>query len=530
MKTLPIGPFLGINNRLPDYALQPSPQNPAAYLRDAVNVDIDNAGLVRRRTATKLLAGTPPGVHSLRMRDAAGGYAVRAGVLYAVTLPAYSETLVKVLSTDAPLSWAEFGPDLYFSNGTDSGRISSAGIVYPWALPTPSAPVYSLIAGTRHAGAYQVAVAYYNSATGEEGGVSPSSNPELSAPGGLRVFLPGPTTGATHVNIYLTPVNGSVPLLIASVDAATPTYDITTEPTYGREAPQRYEAPLPAGELFVANGRLCAFSGSTVFVGLPFRPGYYLPAEGYIPFPSSVSIALSAQGGTYVAADKTYWIPGDLGDVKDQIADVLPYGAVPGTAFSAPNKTLYGWFGAKGVVLASPAGEVEAVMSDNIALTPPASGRSAIFEGGIRRVVSCGWVVNLDTKAATRYTGFDFTSFSGAYGTQVGGIYQLEAAGLVDAYVDLGKQSFGTEALCRLPAAYAGCSCDLPLLLRVQAPGGVDYSYPARDFNSDTQMQRFDPGKGLQANWFALSVYNQDGADFMLASISFAPTASRRRI
>lgn len=41
MKTLPKGPFLGINNRRPDFALHVPKEGD--FVRDAVNVDIDNA-------------------------------------------------------------------------------------------------------------------------------------------------------------------------------------------------------------------------------------------------------------------------------------------------------------------------------------------------------------------------------------------------------------------------------------------------------------------------------------------------------
>ena len=50
--TAPIGPFVGINNRLPDHQLGVVERGRKAgdYLRNAVNVDIDNAGrLLRRR-------------------------------------------------------------------------------------------------------------------------------------------------------------------------------------------------------------------------------------------------------------------------------------------------------------------------------------------------------------------------------------------------------------------------------------------------------------------------------------------------
>ena len=61
MDTVAIGPFLGMNNRLPDTKLSTAD---GAFLRNAVNVDLDNAGTLRRRAgAVRHLSGTA--CHSL---------------------------------------------------------------------------------------------------------------------------------------------------------------------------------------------------------------------------------------------------------------------------------------------------------------------------------------------------------------------------------------------------------------------------------------------------------------------------------
>lgn len=524
MKTLPIGPFLGINNRLPDFALG---TEKGRYLRAADNVDITNSGnVVRRKAASLVQAITAP--HSLFKN-----YLVRASTLYRITLPSYSETLVKILTSNDPMSYVEYNGDIYYSNGTDSGRIASNGTIYPWALPTPSNPTCTVIGGDLYAGKYQIAVSYANATTGEEGGISASSNYELSSTGGLRVTLPVATAGATHINIYLSTTNGSVPMLHTTVPTGTATFDLTM-PATGRESNQRYEEPLPAGtRLFVHNGRLCSVKGKDLFYSLPYRPGYYLPVENRIPFPEDIGIAVSNQGGVYVTADKTYFIAGqDLG-AAELVRDVLPYGAVPGTEFHVPNKSLVGWFGAKGIVLADPMGEVQAVMSDNIDLTPQASGVSTVFNSnGYRRVVSCGWCLNLDNFAATTYSGYDFNATSDGYGTMSDGIYLLESAssGAVTAYVDLGKENFGVENLKRMPAVYLGVSSTTPMMLRMTLPNDSVYDYDARNSGADMRVQRVDTGKGLYANWYALSVYNTEGSEFTLASVSFAPVVSGRRI
>lgn len=526
MKTTPLGPFLGISTRRPDFALHVAKEGD--YLRSAVNVDIDNAGKLRRR-GTPALHAAMTGAHSLFMTGATTALLVRASVLYAVTLPTYAEVLVKILSSNARMSYAVLGDSVYFSNGTDSGRVTS-GVAYPMGLPTPTAPTLAAIGGSLAPGQYLVGVAYSNSVTGEVGGISATASLTLTATGGARVTLPAATTGATHIKVYLSADNGDVPTLATTVATGTATADLTTLAT-GSESTMRLEAPLPAGTLFAHNGRLCSFTGSTVYVGLPFRPGYYLPAEGFIPFPSAVSIAVGNQGGVYVAADKTYFIPGDLGDVQGALVDVLPYGAVPGTEFALSDKTQVGWFGAQGFVLADTQGSAQAVMADNIDVTPPASGVSAVLDcDGYRKVVSCGWCMNLATKAATTYTGWEFTSLTEHFGTLDDGIYLLESAGTVDASIGFGKLDFGSEQRKVLPAVYLGVDATAPMRLRVQAPGAVDYSYDAQSSSADLKIQRIVPGKGLKANWYELTLSNTAGAAFTLATVSFAAADTSRRI
>lgn len=536
MRTLALGPFRGMNNRLPDHAMIVDKRTGECFVRSADNVDIDLAGKFRLRAAAEVLQAMS-GAHSLHMVTSNTGVMVRSSVLYSVSFFTYAEVLLKVLSTDAPMSYAQMGDTLYMSNGVDRYRIVG-GVAEPMALPTPASPTLAVIAGSLRPGWYQVSTSYRTSGTatlGEESGTSASSNIQLTgATGGIRVTLPGAVPGATHIAVHLSAANGTQPYLATTVPVATGSVDLTTIAT-GHEAPIRYEGILPAGELFTSNGRLCSITndsdGYRVNVGLPFRPGYFLPVEGYIPFPAPVTMAIENQGGTYIAADKTYWVPGDLGDVKDQLATVLPYGAVQGTAFSFPDKSIVGWFGEKGIVFGKTNGEVEAVMTEVIDQTPPASGRSVVLEeDGLRRVVSCGWCVNLESKWVTTYSGWDFTSLSGGFGTKADGIYQLVATGVVDADIGFGKQDFGTEARKYLPTAYVGTDAVEPMQMRVLVPGDGDYTYVARGSNPGMQIQRFDLGRGLNATWFDIHVMNQSGADFNLASVSFAPNASNRRI
>lgn len=523
MNTQPIGPFLGINNRLPDFALHKD--KVGDFVRGAINVDLTNAGtFVRRKTASLLQSLTAP--HSLH-----GNLLVIDSALYSATLPNYSQTLVKLLSSNDRMSYVDFNGDTYFSNGTDSGRVSN-GDVFPIGLPLPSEPAMAAIPGALPAGWYQVAVSYANSVTGEEGGVSPSQNFHLTSDGALRITLPAATSGATHINVYVSTLNGSIPLLQTTVATGTISVDVTTI-AIGREAVQRYEAPLPAGRLFLFNGCLCSYKDNVVYEGLPFRPGYYLPSEGGVRFPANVSNCVPAQNGIYVVADKTYWIPGTrITTAEGIIQDVLPYGGVYGTEFEAPHKSQYGWFGAKGFVIASTQGEVEAVMTETITVSSlPSEGFSTVFEDGCnRRVVSCGYTLNLENMGVTTYDGWDFTSVNGNYATRTDGIYVFDNQADAKWSINLGKLNFGSENLKHLPAVYAGHASTEPVVLTVTLPNGAEYEYTARSVSEELQIQRIDPGKGLRSNWYGLSFSARKGNDFTLAPVSFAPVDSTRRI
>ena len=531
MKTFPLSNFLGINNRLPDFALHVD--KTGDYLRAADNVDIDNRGNLHRRKASELVQAMTD-AHSLAPGE---NYLVRDSVLYAVSLAGYSEIAVKTLSNDDPVSWVYLNGEQFYSNGVDSGRVSGL-LWHPLGMETPVVQNLSAIGGSLLAGQYQVGITYVNDVTGEESGISAITVITLASTGGIRVTLPTTAEGATHVDIYVSACQGSVVMWNGRVTLGTATYDATAESTLQEHTGEKHY-PLPAGDLFMSGGSLCSIVNTgnvgRVFVGSPYRYGYYTPANGLIEsggsitFPAPVTLAVGVDGGTYICAGKTYFFPGELSMVQEMVRTTLPFDGVRGTAFAVPDKPVVGWFSTYGIVLADFAGQVSAPMNDVIDLTAPASGVSIVSQSnGILRVISCGWCMNLDTKATTTYSDFDFTSASSVYGTKADGIYLIESTGDVEWTVDFGKQDFGTEQLTHLPAVYAGVECIARLRLRVQAPGGVDYTYTARGADAELKVQRFDPGKGLRATWFNLSV--SESAEFRLANLSFGAIDSTRRI
>jgi len=535
MKTTPIGPFLGINHYLPDFSL--STEN-GDWLRDAENVDLDNSGWVSRR-ADPLQVQAMTDAHSLYMLTATEGYLVRGTAMYSVTLaPSYSEALFRVLASGAAVSWQEYGGKLYYTSATDYGKIVG-GTWYPMGMPTPAAPSCSAIAGALFAGDYQVSVSYTNATTEEEGGLSASSKVTLAAAGGLRITLPSSVPGASHANVYVSTVNGSIPMFVGSYVLGTASVDVAAEPTRLREGIFKDEEPLPNGtRLFLFNGQLCSISGKYLYYGIPYKPGYCLKTNKRVTFESDIGIAIGNQNGVYVSAGETYFMSGRQIGADMDVRIVLHYGGVPGTEFVienvVPDALIVGWFGSLGVIFADINGVVTEVMAATVKQAAPASGISVVVEEeneDYRKVVSCGWCVNVKTKAVSRYSGWPVTSASRGYVTVPTGVCTLSGGSAkIEGNISLGKKNFGSENKKALPACYVGAASATPMELRVTTPEHEDYRYEARSCSDDMQIHRIDPGKGLRANWYDLALYNTEGSDFILASASFAPVASGRRI
>lgn len=564
-----LGPFLGINNRLPDSRLLV--QDKGQWLRQAYNVDIDDAGVTRRRTGAELAASLTD-AHSL-WSNGARTFFVRAGALReATTLASLVSVSCGTLASDARMSYTDVGGDVYFSNGTDSGRIAAgASSATPWALATPaSLGATPNGSGTLPPGSYQITLTYATAA-GEEGGALPSVVATLATTGGFTLTLPGASPGADYVNIYMSATHGETPTWYSRVAASATSTTITALPTK-RPVPNNLMLPQPAGQIVASlNSRLLVATGPILTYSPPWNLGLYLPSAGHIPFPADITNVAPCIDGAYVTADRTYWVSG--ADVMQaEVIPTMPYGAVPGTAFSLPQTQQVGWFGLRGVVVADKTGQAAAIQEAAVAVDTAASGATLVREvGGVRSVVvslagtpttpalvapgvvagSAGrlhentvpsglttYCVNLTNNATSQYENFDFNSMALAhdgdyYALTSTGLFRLggdtDNGALIDAMVSFGVQDLGTDNLKILPVVYLSVASTTLMMLRVGADG-VYYEFKARTSSEELTTQRVDVARGLRASVFDLGVYNTDGGDFSLYSVRADAVKSKRRI
>jgi len=152
-----------------------------------------------------------------------------------------------------------------------------------------------------------------------------------------------------------------------------------------------------------------------------------------------------------------------------------------------------------------------------------------------------GWAVNWDTEASSMYEDFDFSGFARVgqryYGVREDGIYLLGAdtddGTAIAGSVSVGAQRFKSDGIKRLVAAYADASSTDKLQLKVSysdARGPQEYVYSAERANDFKRMQRFTVGRGIKANYMTFEVFNLDGSDFDLSSITVLTSDMVRRI
>lgn len=149
------------------------------------------------------------------------------------------------------------------------------------------------------------------------------------------------------------------------------------------------------------------------------------------------------------------------------------------------------------------------------------------------------YVVNTDSKATSTYEDYPFNSyalFDGAYfGVKSDGLYRLDGddddGASIQASVSVGKQNFGSLLFKkRMTAAYVGVSSTGVMVLKITKPDGTEHLYSARRSDDHLTTQRIDVGRGIEASYLTFELFNQDGADFELASVEFQAAEMKRRI
>lgn len=334
-----LGPWAqGINNLRDETAV-------GSGLREAVNVDIDDNGIVSRRDGyTKIIDELEP--HSVFAYGRRVFYAVGTELTMFEVFDGGTEGVPTVLfdqlTWDAPLAHCLIEPNIYVSDGVTALRVLASGDVVPWSLPTAPAPQAMLAgAGSLEDGDYTFCLAY-RAESGEEGPLSAPTT--LSVTGGaVTLVFPAAPVGVARQLIYMTKPNGTAPLLYGSLVASS-TMAVVSQNRLGRPPAAAGLDPMPAGNhaIYFA-GRLLVASAEVLFWSEPNQYGCCALDYNYEMFAEDITglgVAGETANGFFVGqATRTYFLRG--GDPAEAVTEeAYPAGIVPGSLTHIPGSRL----------------------------------------------------------------------------------------------------------------------------------------------------------------------------------------------
>lgn len=355
-------------------------------LRDAVNVDVLDTGIIRRRKGqTKVLSGD---IHSA-WAHGPYLYAVKDGDLVAIAKD-YSLTTIQASVGNSRMQFVEVNGEVYYSNGSVSGKIvlnqrRNWGVVVPSKAPTITQASGGLFVGT-----YRVACSYVN-LYGEEGGASIAAAYTLNSLAGLTITTP--TTSDAEVQkcrVYLTPPNGEAFYQVAEVSPGASVI-IASPPEYTVAMSTQFMTQLPPGSFIdYYRGRMYVANGNILWYSQPYVYGLTNPLSNYIAFPSEITLLKAVQGGIYLATDRTYFLSGSGGEDLAQL-EILPFGAAKYSASDLPNSKDILWYTERGIMQGSDSGQVTNLQDGRVRPDPAETGSTLVREtDSIVQVIGIG--------------------------------------------------------------------------------------------------------------------------------------------
>ena len=394
MNPTKVGPFLGINNRVPDYELGEVTRGRKVgdYLRNAVNVDLTASGTIQRRDGTeRVVDGTD--CHSLWASDTETFY-VDGDTLYR-----YPRVVVRTgLTPGRKVSYVNAGGVIYWTNGAVIECIVD-GASQPIGVPVPN-PAPSITAatgGALPAGVYQVAITAVSTSGEESGSTWPV---QVQVPEGGSIQITGMQAGMK--NIYVSPLNGDVLFLAASTTAST--YTVPVAPSQGAQPTTLGLRSMPPGHIVrYHNGRLLVAAGNFVYYSEPYGLALHNLARGYIPFQGRVTVLEPLRDQVFVVADQTYALRGTDID-KAELIPIAPYGAVEGTTVRDMKTEQVWWFSDRGLVMTNGEGNITNMQEENVAVDVAAVGASLYREqNGMQQMITSLFGTEVTHAAATSF-------------------------------------------------------------------------------------------------------------------------------
>ncbi|MBF0345271.1 MAG: hypothetical protein HQL06_13710 [Nitrospirae bacterium] len=382
-----------------------------AYLKSAINVDIDNAGVIVSRPGfMRIYAGK---VHSLWSNGKICLFRHGDTLKQLFMHPSYSSeetppvtqgvapydvrTLASGIAGNLRMSYQYIAGRVYFSDAATTGVVdfteATIPVVRSWGIVPPNPPLLSESKGALPSGNYQVALTYQRS-DGQESGASAFSSIAITR-GGIDIVCPLATVGSGQsndsldngirkMNVYVTTANGEVPYLVASVDNTSKSLS-TSMPGYASPLSYRGETgrgqvlstwglkPPPPGQLLsYYRGRLYVASHNTLWYSLPFAYELFDMAQGWMVFDLPITLVAAVNDGILVGTSEEVVFLQGVEPEKFQMRHLSSCGAVFGTqahgllpgSDNAGDSEVVFWESKKGKCAGLSGGKIEFLAND----------------------------------------------------------------------------------------------------------------------------------------------------------------------
>lgn len=297
MKSIPIGPLAGIDNASErDDALQVGGQERRVYLRDAVNVVIDNARASMRKGLRQV---TATAYTDLWQSPLHGDAFARLGDKWVkVNTSDWSHEVLATVG-DGPLSHLVLNGrvlvaapgGLFEFDGRAANRL---------VLDVPPGPMLAVSAGALVGGQYGLAVAWLRGQT--EGPLSPMVTITVPQNGQIDAILPmafDPTV--TGVRLYGTRPDGGEMLRLGDYPSTGTSVSLPTLPTLGAPAPFPHMDPMPTGRyLGQWRGRLVVAVGSVLRFSQAMAYHVHDTRHDFVQMPQRITFVAPVDGGLWV--------------------------------------------------------------------------------------------------------------------------------------------------------------------------------------------------------------------------------------
>jgi hypothetical protein len=381
----PIDTFSGLNNRDKESSV------PANTLREAVDVDLTNAGKIQSRQGyTAPLIPCDLG-HSLWADDLFPfGLYVDGENLHAVHPDLRTELLRSGLSPGLPVSYARVNDTAFWSNELQCGMVDAMGDAMPWACEQPAGqPFLQAIDGTLGKGQVLVCITFADRRRRESGATLAASIDIADGQGVLLMSLPQPSdpVETPEIRIYVSSGDDRALYFAQSVPAGTPSVRITTPPQ-GRLIATQFLSAMPSGHIVRQwNGRQLVARGKFVLWSEPLRYGLTHLGNSHVGFRDRITLMEPVEGdgaGVYVSDGKRVHFLAGANPYDWAPKPVSAYGAVPGSSMVTPasawgiesKQLVPAWLGTDGLfTVGLPGGNV--VTFNQSQFTAPAGDRAA---------------------------------------------------------------------------------------------------------------------------------------------------------